>query len=316
MSPPSQPPPFTTPPEANGQRLDVWLHAQLPDQSRSRLQALIRAGQVTLDGHPAPPNHRLRPGQRVVVTLPAPTPVAVAPQAIPLVVLHEDGDLLVLAKPAGLVVHPAAGHADGTLVNALLHHCPDLPGIGGECRPGIVHRLDKDTSGVMVVAKTEAAMAGLVRQFKDHSITKEYCALLCGIPDRPAGRIEDAIGRSSHDRKKMAVQPVHGRPAVSHYTVVQRFAYACRVRIRIETGRTHQIRVHMAHLGHPVLGDTVYGRGMSGWLKRHGLDGLVTRQMLHAERLVFQHPRTGRAMDLTAPLPPDFRAALARLEQA
>ena len=287
-----------------GLRLDVWLERALPELSRSRIQSLIKAGHITLGGRAAKPHARLRAGLEAVVRVPAARPVSAVAEAIPVAALYEDDDVIVVNKPAGLVVHPAAGHASGTLVNALLNHCADLAGIGGEIRPGIVHRLDKDTSGALVVAKNDAAMAGLIRQFKSGAVLKEYLALVWGTPQPPEGRLETLIGRSRHDRKKMSARPASGRPAVTHYAVQERLGDFSLMRIRIETGRTHQIRVHMAHMGHPVLGDTQYGR------RRGVLSIRVSRQLLHAQRLVFKHPRTGVTIDSRAPLPPDFSRAL------
>ncbi len=289
---------LATGPDARGTRLDRWLEAQLADFSRARLQALIRAGRVTLDGQPVKAHQRVRPGMHIALTLPPPTPSALVAQAMPLAILFEDDDLIVIAKPAGLVVHPAAGHPDGTLVNALLHHCRDLPGIGGEARPGIVHRLDRDTTGVLVAAKTETALAGLVAQFQAGTVDKEYLALVHGRPTPATGTIDTLIGRSAADRKKMSARPAHGRRAVTHYQVARRYGDWTLLRLRIDTGRTHQIRVHLAHIGHPVVGDPTYGR--------HRAVPGVSRQMLHAARLAFTHPRTGERLAFEAPLPPDF----------
>ena len=300
---------YTVPDVPAGTRLDQWLTGVLPDRSRARIQQLIRSGHIQLNGAACKAHHPVHVGDSVSVTIPAPAPVELQPEAIPLDVLLEDEAILVLNKPAGLVVHPAAGHDSGTLVNALLHHCPDLPGIGGEQRPGIVHRLDRDTSGVMVVAKTEAAMQSLTSQFKDRHVRKQYIALVRGKLIPESGRIETLIGRHPHDRKKMSAQIEHGRNAVTHYTTRESFAdEASLLDITIETGRTHQIRVHMAHLGHPVLGDRDYGRA-------HTLTGgvPVPRQMLHAARLAFTHPVNGHPVDCTAPLPDDLQTLLTHL---
>jgi 23S rRNA pseudouridine1911/1915/1917 synthase len=292
-----------------GQRLDTWLHARLSDHSRSRLQALIRAGDVRVDGKRVRVHTSTRAGAVVTVAIPEPEPVALEPEAIPLDILHEDGDLVVLNKPAGLVVHPAAGNWSGTLVNALLHHCRDLAGVGGELRPGIVHRLDKETSGVMVVAKHDRALQGLVAQFKAGKVEKEYVALVRGVPHPPRRRIETPIGRSRHDRKKMSARPPRGRDAVTVYDVVETFGdLAARLAVRIETGRTHQIRVHMAHVGHPVLGDPLYGRR-----KPVGDLGVPRRQMLHAHRLTFRHPVAAKLLTFEAPLPEDMVEWIERL---
>lgn len=290
-------------------RLDAWLAAAHPDVSRSRWKQLIEAGRVFLNGAPVlKTNTALAPGDELRCALPDPEPVGLVAADIPLAVLYEDSDLIVIDKPAGLVVHPAPGHAADTLVNALLHHCADLQGIGGELRPGIVHRLDKDTSGVLVVAKNQPTHAALVAQFSSHAIRKEYLALAWGTPKKPAGTVELPIGRHPVHRQKMAVTE-KGRAAVTHYEVLAAGPLASLLRVRIETGRTHQIRVHLAHLGHPVVGDATYGRA------RHGLpaDLKIPRQMLHAHVLELVHPRTGRPLVCTAPPPPDFLAAQAIL---
>lgn len=304
-------PTLTAQPEDRGLRLDTWLARVLPDCSRARIQALIGQGRVAVAGRTAKASLRVTPGLAVTVTIPPPEPAGLRAEPIPLAVLYEDGDLIVLDKPAGLVVHPAAGHPTGTLVNALLAHCPDLPGIGGERRPGIVHRLDKDTSGLLVAAKSEAALTGLQNQFKARAVRKEYVALVAGRPDPPAGRIETPIGRAAGDRKKMSATPIRGRPAVTLYESVRRFAAWTLLRVRIETGRTHQIRVHLSHLGHPIAGDRTYGRRSLPPLPLP-----AARQMLHAAELAFSHPITGRPLAFTAPLPADMRSLIDALEQA
>lgn len=291
--------------ERRAPRLDAYLAGAHPDVSRSRWKQLIEAGQVALNGTPVrKPNTPLASGDELRCVLPEPVPVGLVAADIPLAILYEDADLIVLDKPAGLVVHPAPGHAADTLVNALLHHCADLQGIGGELRPGIVHRLDKDTSGVLVVAKNEQAVANLVAQFSAHSVEKEYLALVWGAPKKPTGAVELPIGRHAVHRQKMAITE-KGRPAVTRYETLAAMPLASLLRVRIETGRTHQIRVHLAHLGHPVVGDQTYGRA------RHGLpEGLsIPRQMLHAHRLKIAHPRDGRPLQFTAPPPADFLAA-------
>jgi 23S rRNA pseudouridine1911/1915/1917 synthase len=302
---------LTVPPEGAGRRLDAWLAAQHLELSRARIQDLIRSGHITVNGHPAKASLGLAAGMLVSLEIPPPTDSELQPEAIPINVLYEDGDLLVLNKPAGLVVHPAAGHASGTLVNALLAHCPALPGINGEKRPGIVHRLDRDTSGVMVVAKTELAMRALVDAFKARTVRKEYAALVWGVPAPASGRVETLIGRSARDRKKMSATPPRGRPAITLYETLEAFADAAWLRVRIETGRTHQIRVHMAWLGHPVIGDVEYGRQRATRLAVP----LPARQMLHAERLTLVHPRTGQSLTFTAPLPEDMRLLLKALKE-
>ena len=286
-------------------RLDAYLAAAHPAISRSRWKQLIEAGHVLLNGVAVrKSNTALSSGSELRCDLPEPEPVGLVATDIPLAILYEDADLIVLNKPAGLVVHPAPGHAADTLVNALLHHCSDLQGIGGELRPGIVHRLDKDTSGVLVVAKNEAAVAALVAQFSSHFVQKEYLALVWGAPKKPTGTVELPVGRHPVHRQKMAVTE-KGRAAVTHYETLAAGPLASLLRVRIETGRTHQIRVHLAHLGHPVVGDSTYGRA------RQGLpaDLAIPRQMLHAHVLAIAHPRDGRPLAFTAPPPADFLAA-------
>ena len=286
-------------------RLDAYLAAAHPAISRSRWKQLIEAGHVLLNGVAVrKSNTALSSGSELRCDLPEPEPVGLVATDIPLAILYEDADLIVLNKPAGLVVHPAPGHAADTLVNALLHHCSDLQGIGGELRPGIVHRLDKDTSGVLVVAKNEAAVAALVAQFSSHFVQKEYLALVWGAPKKPTGTVELPVGRHPVHRQKMAVTE-KGRAAVTHYETLAAGPLASLLRVRIETGRTHQIRVHLAHLGHPVVGDSTYGRARQGLPAELN----VSRQMLHAHVLKIAHPRDGRPLAFTAPPPPDFLAA-------
>ena len=293
-----------------GVRLDSWIAGALDDLSRARVQALIKNGSIRFaDGSPIKPHAKAVAGSEVVVDVPPPQAVAIEPEDIPLDVLHEDGDLIVINKPAGLVVHPAPGHAGGTLVNALLFHCTDLEGVGGELRPGIVHRLDRDTSGVMVVAKRQSAMDALGRQFSERHVEKTYVALVHGVPHPGVGRIETQIGRSSRDRKQMTATPRRGRDAATHFHVTEAFTDFCCMQIGIETGRTHQIRVHMATIGHPVVGDAVYG----GRYSRRPLPAPANRQMLHAASLSFDHPGTGERVTYEAPLPDDMLALLAAL---
>lgn len=296
---------LTVPDGADG-RLDAWLASQAADLSRARIQSLIKEGRVTCGGAPVRANAKPRSGSAIEIRVPAPAPAAPLPEEIPLDVVYEDADCLVLNKPAGLVVHPAPGHATGTLVNALLHHCRNLGGVGGVERPGIVHRLDKDTSGLMVVAKNDAAMAGFVRLFQTHGIAKEYLTLVHGMPPQLSGKVSSLIGRHPVDRKRMAVVTRNGKQAVTHYSVEKRLGEIALVRCRIETGRTHQIRVHMQSLGCPVVGDALYGRSAAD--KR--LTPVPPRQMLHAQRLTFAHPVTGAAMSFEAPLPSDFSVYL------
>ncbi|MBX7496808.1 RluA family pseudouridine synthase [Qipengyuania sp. 6B39] len=295
---------------AAGGRLDKAL-AEACGLSRERVKALIAAGAVEVDGKVATSaSAKLSGGPRYSLTLPPPEPLAAEPQDIPLEIVFEDEHLLVVNKPAGMVVHPAAGNPDGTLVNALLHHCAgQLSGINGVARPGIVHRIDKDTSGLLVVAKSDAAHEGLAKQFADHSITRRYLAVCAGQPSPPAGTVSGRIGRSDKDRKKMAVLPddsSRGKHAVTHYETLQHLDHAALIECRLETGRTHQVRVHCASIGHPLLGDPVYGRTPKA-LKAL-LDELdFRRQALHAARLGFIHPVSGEPLDFRAELPADMR---------
>ncbi len=289
-----------------GKRLDAWLAAEQPEHSRARWQALIQEGRVTVNDESVKRNHKLRTGDKVEWTIPDPVSTQTLPEDIPLDILYEDAHIIVINKPAGLVVHPAVGNRTGTLVNALLHHCTDLAGIGGEIRPGIVHRLDKDTSGVMVVAKTEAALNELARQFKARETEKEYRTIVRGLPAPPRGTVKTTIGRHPIHRKKMAADVRNGRHAVSTYEVVESFVGAALLRIQIETGRTHQIRVHMAHIKHPVIGDKLYGRAHTNGIK-------ADRQMLHAAKLSIAHPDTGEQMHFSAPLPDDMETLIATL---
>ncbi|MDB6149989.1 MAG: Pseudouridine synthase [Chthoniobacter sp.] len=280
-------------------RLDQFLAGRIPVLSRSRIQDLIREGHVTLDARPTKPNARVRGGEEVSLIEPPPVPIETQGEAIPLDLLFEDEHLLVLNKAAGMVVHPAAGNLDGTIVNALLHHCPTLSGIGGKQRPGIVHRLDKETSGCLVVAKHDAAHQSLARQFAGREVTKIYLALATGRFALRSGRIDAPIGRHPVHRKKMTVVGEgQGRSAQTSYRVLRELESGTLVECTLHTGRTHQIRVHLKHLGHPLLGDETYGR-------RAGF----SRQMLHAWRLGFAHPMTAARMDFQAPVPPDFLAA-------
>jgi len=308
--------------ELAGVRLDRALAVALPDLSRSRLKALIEGGTVRMGSQVVrDPAAKTKSGEVVTVVVPSPAAAAPAAQALPLDIVFEDEHLIVVDKPAGLVVHPAAGNPDRTLVNALLAHCgPSLAGIGGVARPGIVHRLDKDTSGLLVIAKTEAAHAGLAAQFAAHSIERAYQALVRGLPRPAAGTITGAIGRSPKNRKKMAVLARGGRPATTHYRTLRRFGpndrpLAALVECTLETGRTHQIRVHLAHSGHAVLGDPLYGRGA---FKDHELTEAVKnlgRQALHAVRLGFRHPENGEVLRFSSKLPADFVTLFSFLER-
>ena len=289
-----------------GVRLDVFLAAALDNTSRSAAQKLLEAGAVTLDGKPLRKQDKTVAGADYAVVLPEVKPVAVEARAMPLDVVWEDADLLVLNKPKGVVVHPAPGHWDDTLVNALLYHCrDDLSGINGELRPGIVHRIDKDTSGLLIVAKNDFAHQALAAQLQDHSLSRVYDAIVCGGIREDEGTVDAPIGRHPTDRKKMAVTVKNSRRAVTHYEVVERFDGYTRIRCRLETGRTHQIRVHMAYKNHPILGDTVYGRAKPELGQ--------TSQCLHAGSLTFRHPRTGEPVTVTCPLPDYFEEVLEKL---
>jgi 23S rRNA pseudouridine1911/1915/1917 synthase len=297
----------------SGSRLDQFL-AQSLGWTRARLQKLVKSGRVLVNGEPRPASYRVRPGDAVAVSVPPPSPSHLTPEALPLTILFEDQDLLVVNKPPGLVVHPGAGHRQGTLLNALIHHCPDLKDIGEVSRPGLVHRLDKDTSGLIVVAKTSLAHAALVAQFQAHAITKIYQALVWGRLPEVEGRIEKAVGRHPTARQKMSVHARQGKSAITFWRVVQEFpGPLSRVELTPQTGRTHQLRVHLAALSHPVLGDATYGGGVSrlmGQPRLTGLKPLVHRQLLHAWRLGITHPRSGAAMTWEAPLPEDFQAVV------
>ena len=302
-----------------GRRLDAWLAVRLPGLSRARLQALIAAGRVTVDGAPARASLRVRAGQRAVVAVPAAAPAVPRAQDIPVPVVHEDAHLLVVDKPAGLVVHPGAGTADGTLVNALLGRVKDLSGVGGVLRPGIVHRLDKGTSGLLVVAKDDATHRALVEQFASRTVEKEYLALVLGAPSRPRGEIDAPVGRDPVHRQKMSVRASRGRPARTTWSVEERLDGATLLRVRIHTGRTHQIRVHLASIGHPVAGDALYGGTRAAPSKRaesRQALAALERPALHSARLSFTHPATGRPVSFAAPLPRDIADVLDRLRAA
>jgi 23S rRNA pseudouridine1911/1915/1917 synthase len=314
-------------PEQSGKRLDRALAALLPELSRSRLQDLIGKGAVTLEAKTIKdPNHRVKGGEVYSLAIPPAIPARPRGQDIPLSIVYEDKDLIVIEKPAGLVVHPAAGNPDGTLVNALIAHCGEaLIGIGGEARPGIVHRLDKDTSGLLVAAKNERAMGSLAKQFANHTIERAYHALVWGAPRAGNGVIEGAIGRSPFDRKRMAVLRGGGKTARTRYRVVEVFGPAERpvaslVECRLETGRTHQIRVHLTHLGHPLIGDPQYGRARQPPRAKTPAEAaaftLATefpRQALHAFVLGFQHPALHKSMRFESPWPGDFAGLVAAL---
>jgi 23S rRNA pseudouridine1911/1915/1917 synthase len=308
-------------PDDAGGRLDRFLAARLPGFSRSRLAQLADEGHVTVDGAVAKPALRLKPTQRVEVRVPAPRPATPLPEDLPVPVLYEDADLVVVDKPAGMVVHPAAGVYSGTLVNALLHQVRDLAGIGGELRPGIVHRLDRETSGALVVAKTEQALAALQRSFQAREVEKEYLAVAHGMPP-PRGTFDTPFGRHPVDRVKMTgrLPPGTLRRAVTHWGVEEAFGgAAARVAVRLETGRTHQIRVHFSEAGFPLVADTTYGgdkrdRRAEPWLR--AASARLGRHALHAHRLSFPHPRTGAPVRCEAPIPPDLAALLAAARAA
>lgn len=290
-----------------GSRLDVFITGRLPDCTRSFIQKLIEDGTVRVSGSPVTKsNYRLVPGQEVTVRIPPPVQLNLEAEKIPLDVVFEDEQLLVVNKPQGMVVHPAAGNYRRTLVNALLYHCRNLSGINGVLRPGIVHRIDKDTSGLLVVAKTDQAHLGLAEQIKAHSMSRRYLALLSGVMPEPGGTVDAPIGRDPKDRKRMAVVHGNSKPAVTHYTVKERFKEHTFVECRLETGRTHQIRVHMAYLNHPVLGDPLYSSR-----RKDSFD--LAGQALHAAVLGFVHPTAGEYMEFSAPLPEYFERILTQL---
>ena len=288
--------------DAPTDRLDRFAAARLPHLTRSHIKLLIDSGLVTVDGKPGKPSQRLRPGQAVAVTIPDPTPSTLTPEDIPLHVAYEDADIIVVDKPAGLTVHPGPGHPSHTLVNAILARCPDLAAIKGSIRPGIVHRLDKDTSGLIVIAKNDDAHQDLQRQFKARDVKKTYLALALGHIAPAQSRIDAPIARDPRHRQRMAVVP-GGRPSVTDYRVLEQLSAHCYVECRPLTGRTHQIRVHLATIGHPLLGDTLYG----------GRSPLLARQFLHAAALEFHQPRTGAPVRCKSPLPQDLAAVLSTL---
>jgi 23S rRNA pseudouridine1911/1915/1917 synthase len=300
---------FSVPAGEQPQRVDRWLAATALGLSRSQIGRLCTSGAVLVDGHPVRASSRVSPGQCVQVRVPPPVPARHEAESLPLSVVYEDDDLLVLDKAAGMVVHPAPGHARGTLVNALLAHCPDLAKVGGEARPGLVHRLDKETSGLMVVAKSDRAHAGLAAAWRAHDIERRYLALVKGSLGE-AQRVDIAIGRDRRDRKRISPRSDHPRAARTALAPVRWFGdEATLVTARLETGRTHQVRVHLAHIGHPVLGDSLYGRGVRS-LRVGTVVHRFPRQMLHAAVLGFRHPVSGAALRFESPLPGDMNAAV------
>lgn len=293
---------LTVPQEDAGTRLDAWLAAQTElSLTRSAVQQLVEKGGILRNGRQPKKNDKLQAGDTVTVEIPEPEPTDVLPQNIPIDIIYEDTELLVVNKPKGMVVHPAPGHADGTLVNALLYHCEgQLSGINGVIRPGIVHRIDRDTSGLLIVAKTDRAHLGLAAQIAEHSFTREYEALACGRFREENGTVNAPIGRDPKDRQKMCVTEKNSRHAVTHYQVLTQYAKLAHICCRLETGRTHQIRVHMRYLGHPIYGDAVYGKAVKG----------VEGQCLHARKIGFVHPTTGKELFFDSPLPDYFTQIL------
>lgn len=292
--------------DRSGERCDQFLARRLPQLSRSAAQRLLEEGAVTLGGLPLKKNGRTNEGDVLTLALPDPVEVDLRPQDIPLDIVYEDSDVIVVNKAVGMVVHPAAGHPDGTLANALLYHCgASLSGINGELRPGIVHRIDRDTSGLIIAAKNDFAHLSLADQLQDHSLYREYAAVAVGGFREDEGTVSAPIARHQQDRKKMAVNFLQGREAVTHWTVLERFRGYTYLQCRLETGRTHQIRVHMAYIGHPLLGDSVYGKPYPG----------LAGQCLHARAISFVHPRTGERLTLECPLPAAFEAVLTKLRK-
>jgi 23S rRNA pseudouridine1911/1915/1917 synthase len=307
-------------PEAEPMRLDLFICRELAGETRATVQRLIEAGNVLVDGKTARPSLKLKGGERILVEIPPPLPAEPQPEAIPLEVLYEDSDLIVIDKRAGMVVHPGAGNSSGTLVNALLAHCSDLSGIGGELRPGIVHRLDKDTSGVLVAAKSDRAHQSLSNQFSVHSVKRIYQALVYGSPKEDGGKIEGIIGRHPTERVRLSGKAKSGKHAVTRWRVKERYGRVSLVELRLETGRTHQIRVHLSEAGHPLLGDPLYpDGGRFNNLTDTQLRKLITtlgRQALHARTLGFIHPATGEYLEFTTELPQDMAVLIDYLRKS
>lgn len=293
--------------EQEGERLDKFLSLIDPDLSRSFFQKLIKDGNITINGHTRKANFRLRTDDVVEVTIPDAQEIAIEPEDIPLDILYEDADVLIVNKPKGMVVHPSAGHSSGTLVNAVMFHCKDsLSGINGELRPGIVHRIDMDTTGSLIVCKNDESHIQIAQQIKEHSVNRIYVGIVHGNVKMDEGTIEGSIGRHPIDRKKMAINEKNGKPAITHYKVLERFGDFTYVQFKLETGRTHQIRVHMASIGHPLLGDVLYSNGRSPFKNLQG-------QCLHAQTIGFLHPHRGEYMEFSAPLPAYFDKLLKTL---
>ncbi|MEY8390636.1 RluA family pseudouridine synthase [Lachnospiraceae bacterium] len=289
--------------EQAAERLDKILSLWNPELSRSFFQKLIKDGQILVNGTKRKANYRVEEGNTISITIPEAQDIEILPENIPLDILYEDDDLLIVNKPKGMVVHPSAGHTSGTLVNAVMYHCKDsLSGINGQIRPGIVHRIDMDTTGALIVCKNDTAHLKIAEQIKVHSVTRRYLGIVKGILAQESGTISGSIGRHPADRKKMAINERNGKPAVTHYKVLQQFSHHTFMQFELETGRTHQIRVHMASIGHPLLGDNIYGNGKNTW-KLQG-------QTLHASVIGFIHPSTGKYLEVTAPLPEYFQVLL------
>lgn len=315
---------IVVPPGKVRERLDLFLTHHVENATRSKVQKAIEEGHVLVDGKQVKPSHKVSPGEKVHVLIPKPPPQEVIPENIPLDIIYEDDSLLVVNKPAGMVTHPAYGNYSGTLVNALLHHSKSLSSVDTAVRPGIVHRLDKDTSGLMVVAKDDPTHAKLAKQFSQRTIEREYWALVWGQFKKPKGTVEASLGRSKSDRKKIAVT-AGGKHAMTEYEVLKKFEFLSLVRLKLLTGRTHQIRVHLHHIGHPVFGDPTYGgrriayqpSGSGTTLKQRveNLLGMIGRQALHAKTLGFVHPASGKFMRFDSDLPADFQAVLAEVEK-
>lgn len=308
---------IVVPAAAPAERLDLFLRTRCPELSRSRIQTLIKAGEILVNGAEVRQAYLVQPGDEIAVAVPEPAALEASPQDLPLAIVYEDADLLVVNKAAGMTVHPAPGAQDGTLVNALLHHCRDLSGINGVLRPGIVHRLDKETSGLLVVAKSDIAHRTLAARLQAHEIDRRYLALVWGVCREDGGRIEAPIDRNPKNRKKMAVVE-GGRAATTNFSVVERCPFTSLVECRLETGRTHQIRVHLAHVGHPVFGDPIYGgRAQTGGIRPEyrrqakWMLSLIKRQALHARELRFAHPLTGAALEFAVEPPEDMAAVVA-----